>query len=74
MPEPLTRLEMDSANCGICGGTKCGHDAKLFLHAMCHMKAGTVAIYDKRDGVLTVRCKVCDRMVGRLLIAKDHEP
>lgn len=67
MPEALTREQLDAAGCGT---PNCGHDhSVLFLHAMCHPKAGTRVSYAKSTGELTVACRVCKKLVAKLKVA-----
>lgn len=63
----LTRKIFDVAGCG---EPNCGHDhTVLFLHSACHPNAGSRASYDKRDGLLTIECRRCKKLVARVKVA-----
>jgi hypothetical protein len=65
----LSQAELDSMGCGM---PNCTHDHSiLFLHARCHMTAGTEAEYEKATGILTIRCIRCKKLVARLKIAES---
>lgn len=74
LPPPLTRQELDVAQCMICGGKECKHDPVLTLQQRCHRQAPVYAEYDRSTGILTLRCVVCRRMTARIKIAtSDRE-
>jgi hypothetical protein len=68
MNKALTQAELNSMGCGM---PNCTHDhSVLFLHARCHLQAGTEAEYEKATGVLTIRCNRCKKLITRLKIAE----
>lgn len=65
--KPLTRAELDRAGCD---NPNCGHDhTVLFLHPVCHTGGGVEVAYDKRIGLLAIRCNVCGRRVAEVEVA-----
>lgn len=65
--KPLTRAALDRAGCGTPG---CGHDhTVLFLNPVCHPSGGVDVSYDKRTGLLSIRCNTCERRVGDVEVA-----
>lgn len=63
----LTQIDLDAMGCDT---PDCGHDHTiLFLHAGCHPSAGSRAAYDKRTGVLALRCRRCERTVVEIAVA-----
>lgn len=68
-PLPLTRAQLDDLICK-CGKPSCKVDPHLFLKAACHQQ-GVEACFDKRDGILTIRCYVCLKPVARIKVAKS---
>ena len=64
----LTRRDLDRFTCQTPGCT-CA-DSQLVLHARCHPRSGTWAIYDSTDGTLTVTCATCNAPTARLQIAE----
>jgi len=63
----LSREQLDVAGCS---EPNCGHDhTVLFLHSVCHPKAGTRASYDKRTGLLAVACNRCLKLVAQVKVA-----
>lgn len=66
---PLTRAVLDEMGCGT---PNCGHDhTVLYLHQACHSGVGTRAAYDKRNGVLTIRCRRCEKVVAEIAVAAE---
>jgi hypothetical protein len=69
MSKALSQTELNSIGCGM---PNCTHDhSVLFLHARCHVGAGTEAEYEKATGILTIRCIWCKKLVTRLKIAES---
>lgn len=67
MATPLSRKQLDVAGCG---EPNCTHDhTHIYLHAVCHPKAGTWARYDKPTGFLTIECKRCNKLVAQVKVA-----
>lgn len=67
MTSPLTQSALDTMGCGT---PDCGHDhTVLYLLSICHPKTGLEASYDKRTGVLTLRCKLCKKETGAVVVA-----
>jgi hypothetical protein len=65
----VSRKQLDAQGCG---APLCGHDhTVLFVHPVCHIGAGLEVSYDKRDGVLTIRCHRCKQLVTEILVATD---
>jgi hypothetical protein len=65
--KPLNRAALDKAGCD---NPNCGHDhTVLFLQSACHPGGGVEAAYDKRTGLLTIRCNVCERRVVEVEVA-----
>jgi len=48
-----------------CGRPGC--EDPLFIHSKCHLEAATWASYF--DGVLTVRCSVCEEVIAEFAVA-----
>ncbi len=65
---PITREHLD-CGCANCGG----HTQEIYLTSNCHDSASFEAVYDKRDGTLTLSCDVCGEPVAILQIA-DSKP
>lgn len=62
---------MDAAGCGT---PNCTHDHTiLYLHSRCHPGRGAEVYYDKRTGVLTVKCRVCKRPIALVAVAGDRQ-
>jgi hypothetical protein len=65
----LTRKSLAAQGCEVPG---CAHahdiGAPLALNSRCHPGVGAECIYSK-DGVLTIRCRECKKMIAELLIA-----
>lgn len=66
MSAPLTRLRLDQMRCASPGCTHEKHGG-LFLHGRCHIGEGNEVEY--RDGVLYVRCCVCQRQIVDIQVA-----
>lgn len=66
---PLTRIELDESQCP-CGKADC--DDELFFHGRCHPGAEAEAGYNKRTGILTLKCRVCKKLVARIKVAAGH--
>lgn len=63
----LSRKQLDIAGCG---QPNCEHDhTVLYLHAVCHLNAGTHVKYDKLTGLLTIECRRCKKLVARVKVA-----
>jgi hypothetical protein len=62
----LYREDIDGLRCGVAGCSHQEHDG-LYLHARCHMNAGTRVYY--QAGVLTVRCRKCEALVAEIAVA-----
>jgi hypothetical protein len=57
------------ANAG-CDTPNCNHDhSSLFVHPMCHPRAGLNAIYVKARKVLVLQCAQCEKVVTDFAIA-----
>jgi len=67
--QALTREELDKMTCAGCHGDEHAH-GPLFLHARCHMHAGTFASY--LNGVLTVTCAKCKKLVAKIAVAEGR--
>ncbi len=67
MSLPLTRAQLDSMVC------RCGQcrDNTLFLNARCHPSGGTEVQYDKKTGILSIRCKRCNAPVVKIKVASE---
>lgn len=69
MPRPMTRNELDRLGCAM---PNCTHDhtkdPDLFFHARCHMSAGSEVSYNKQNGVLTIKCKQCKKLVAEIAV------
>lgn len=63
----VTREVLDGMGCQMPGCDHTAHDG-LVLHARCHLDAATWATY--HDGVLTISCAVCERVIVRLAVAE----
>ncbi len=46
-----------------------GWHTVLYLHSMCHIRAGTNVSYSKATGNLTICCKKCDRLLTEIAVA-----
>ena len=64
---PLTRVDLDSAGCDWPGCTHTDHPV-MYLHPRCHPSAGTCVEY-RRDGVLRIQCRKCEKLVAKVLVA-----
>lgn len=67
MSKLLYRQDMDRLQCGVPGCTD-QHEGPVFLHAKCHMGAGTRVSY--RFGILDVRCRKCESLVAQVAVAE----
>lgn len=65
MTNALTRRELDATTCAM---PDCDHTAHhgLVLKARCHPQGHTAVEY--RDGILTVTCAACARLVTRIAV------
>lgn len=68
MSEPLTCDDLKAMTCAGCGAEHEHGKNPVFLHARCHPSAGTFASY--LDGVLTVACARCNKLVARVAVAE----
>ena len=68
MPRILGRETLDAMRCG---NPECDCDGPLHLAARCHPQAKLDVSY--HDGVLTVACKSCDKLVTQIAVADDDE-
>jgi len=68
--EPLTRKDLQHVQCQVLGCTHDNHGV-LFLHAGCHMRAGTEVSYNLVTGVLTINCKQCKKLIAKILVAME---
>ena len=60
----LYKEELDKMECAA------GHKAKGFwLHSKCHITIPTWVRYE--DGIISVRCSVCDKVVAEIAIASN---
>ncbi|TXH09635.1 MAG: hypothetical protein E6R03_16455 [Hyphomicrobiaceae bacterium] len=73
-PPPLTRQELDVAKCAQCGGADpaCRHEPELIFNGRCHLEAPTISSYNKHDGIVTIKCSVCQKLVARIKVAFGH--
>ena len=67
MPKALTQQDFDHQGCDEPGCTD--NHMVLFPSQSCHVSEGFFARYDKRAGVLTLLCRVCDKEVLAFEIA-----
>ena len=63
---PLHKEDLDKLECP-CGHPSC--EDPIYLHAACHMKAGTWVRYF--DGVLTIVCSICEKPVAEIAVARE---
>lgn len=63
---PLSRADLDAAECEHCDDPGHVHDP-LVLNQRCHSGAGSEVSY--HDGVLTVLCRRCDKLVAEISVA-----
>lgn len=68
MQKPLTRVELDRAQCATPGCTHEDH-SELFLHARCHMNAGLQVSYSLVTGTLKIACLTCDTPIAVVAVA-----
>jgi hypothetical protein len=67
MATPLTRVELDATGCSNPG---CDHDhTVLFFHPRCHPHRGLIVSYDKRTGLISMKCRVCKRPLRDIAVA-----
>ena len=64
---PLYKEDLDQVQCS-CGRIAC--EDPVFLHSGCHIKSPTWCSYF--DGVLTVRCAECKKIVAEIAVAKKE--
>lgn len=65
----LTRNRLDLM--ATAGCEACGHDSHvIFFHSRCHPKAATWAKYTSGDGVLTITCSVCERIIAEVQVSE----
>lgn len=69
--DALTRAQLDLMRCGMVhpDGEICNHGGPLTFHSQCHIEAPTWVTYS--DGVLTVKCSVCEREVAQVKVASE---
>jgi hypothetical protein len=65
----LTRADLDEAHCGVPGCTHDDHD-RLFLVQKCHPRSGVEVSYDRRDGLLRLRCRRCLMPISEIEVAR----
>ena len=68
----LTRLEADIAFAQGCSNPECKDkfcDDEMYIHQNCHPEAPTQTKYSKKEGVITVECMLCEKMIAAFQIA-----
>ena len=71
MPDPLTRADLDQAQCQVFGCDH-AHDAEgLVLNPVCHPRGRTEVSYCA--GVLTIVCGQCKKFVAHIAVAPGPE-
>jgi hypothetical protein len=67
-------LYVEDLEAAQCSSPDCPHDdhGELFLHGRCHPSAGTRAAFDRKTGLLHLRCRACQAHIVTLVIA--HQP
>lgn len=64
----LSRKELDVMGCGV---PDCTHDhSVLYMEGACHPEAGKVVNYDKRNGLMTIQCEICQQIVTQVKVAE----
>lgn len=66
---PVTRRELDQAQCGVPGCDHKHHDNVLYLHAACHPRSKLNVAY-MGDGRLRLECGHCGLGVMEVLVAE----
>ncbi len=66
LARPLTRRDLDGAVCAVPGCDHTSHDG-LVLVGACHPSGKTRVDY--RDGILTVSCGRCSRLIAQIKVA-----
>lgn len=69
MSEYLTQAELDEVKCGTPGCESEHPTTGIALAAACHLSGGFAVWYQRADGLLTLRCKVCERIICRIEVA-----
>jgi hypothetical protein len=65
--KPLDALDLRLTPCATPG---CAHDdCNLWLMQKCHPRAGTEAIFNKRNGLVTIICHKCKSTIVQLELA-----
>lgn len=70
--KPLTRTDLDRMGCDAPGCDHTSHQGPMVPRGRCHPSAGTWCYY--QDGVLTVRCRICELMILEIAVAEGPEP
>ncbi len=68
--KPLTKADLAEQKCENpeCADPECS--SLIALLSICHPLAGALPIYDKRTGVLNLKCRVCGDDFGAVLVAE----
>jgi len=64
---PLTRRDLDAMPCHCCGEVGHRSEDPMVLSPRCHRGRGARALYI--DGVLTLECAACSKVVARIQVA-----
>ena len=63
---PLTRRQLDTMTCMEPGCDHTAHDGGLTFRSVCHTRTPTWCEY--RDGVLTVSCALCHKVITQIAV------
>lgn len=69
-PLPLDMAALESMPCQHCGGAP--HGQPMALVQKCHPGRGLHVVY--QNGVVTVRCNVCEKLVVHVAVAERVDP
>jgi len=67
----FTRKDLDSFRCDNPSCTE--KHGPLILHSICHPNDPTWSFYDYNNGILTVKCSICESEIAEILVAVCNE-
>ena len=68
-----TDLDMAAAQGCMMGGGPSHHgpgEHEVFLHGRCHIDGPIEASYKEGSGVVTIRCRVCKKLIAEIQVAE----
>ena len=68
----LTRDDLDRMAARGCDMPGCDHadHEEIYLHARCHLRAGTRVSYRRGSGLLRIACRQCRQEIATVLVCR----